>query len=566
MCYGPPMGSRARKALEEALHLPADERATLAAAVLDSLDGPADVSAHEAPMGRMRISLAWIACALIWAGCGAENPNADMLTMPALGAPCLADVDCGADLRCDIYVPGGMCTRDCAADDDCGEGGRCAAGQCYLACRTSEGCRRASPWYCSITLEFDLVCVAQHGTCATASDCHAGACVGRNCEHCQNGIKDGAEGDVDCGGPDCKSCGEGSTCATPNDCTSMGCVAGRCSHCGNKVKDFDEVNIDCGGTDCPKCARGMQCQSAADCAEGCCAATCLASTCCDAKRNASETDIDCGGPDCPSCPEGKLCTAKGDCLLKDCYEGRCDHCHDGVMDGDESDIDCGGATCRKRCSEHQGCSHGTDCDTAVCGSPHGGLTSCLPASCGNQKLDGGETDIDCGGPDCPLCDLRKRCKAAGDCAAPEYPLQAPGACVNGICGCPAGYGPWTSKECSCDPNTCKRCCDGQSCGPADAANPFELTCDPGPGTACVPCSNNGTCTPDGVCTFSCMLGCPGCCAGDACVDWDDDRYCGPQGKVCAPCPKGTHCLNGACVTPPDGGATDGAISDAGPRG
>ena len=42
------MGSRARKVLEEALHLPADERAGVVEALLESLDGPSDAGADEA--------------------------------------------------------------------------------------------------------------------------------------------------------------------------------------------------------------------------------------------------------------------------------------------------------------------------------------------------------------------------------------------------------------------------------------------------------------------------------------------------------------------------------------
>lgn len=37
---------------------------------------------------------------------------------------------------------------------------------------------------------------------------------------CTDGIKNGTETDVDCGGGTCPKCGVGRTCATPSDCQS----------------------------------------------------------------------------------------------------------------------------------------------------------------------------------------------------------------------------------------------------------------------------------------------------------------------------------------------------------
>ena len=45
---------------------------------------------------------------------------------------------------------------------------------------------------------------------------------------CSDGKKDGAETDVDCGGPACAPCADGLVCIAPHDCKSGACSAGTC--------------------------------------------------------------------------------------------------------------------------------------------------------------------------------------------------------------------------------------------------------------------------------------------------------------------------------------------------
>lgn len=115
--------------------------------------------------------------------------------------------------------------------------------------------------------------------------------------------------------------------------------------------------------------------------------------CYDGELNNEETDVDCGGPNCPDCPPS-------------CYNGiwdvfpelgwvevdtdcggpcpACPSCDDGVLNGDETGIDCGGPDCLP-CSAEAG-------------------------DCTNNIMDGDETGIDCGGCCCPDCPV-----GAGDC-------------------------------------------------------------------------------------------------------------------------------------------------------
>ncbi len=75
---------------------------------------------------------------------------------------------------------------------------------------------------------------------------------------CTDGIQNGNETGVDCGGPDCPIC--------PPTCT-------------DDIQNGNETGIDCGGPDCPSCP-----------------------TCNDGILNGNEIGTDCGGPDCISCP------------------------------------------------------------------------------------------------------------------------------------------------------------------------------------------------------------------------------------------------------------------------
>ena len=79
------------------------------------------------------------------------------------------------------------------------------------------------------------------------------------CSSCSDGILNGNETGVDCGGPDC------------TDCIS----------CTDGILNGNETEIDCGGPDCPPCE--------------------VEATCSDGILNGSEEEIDCGGPDCEPC-------------------------------------------------------------------------------------------------------------------------------------------------------------------------------------------------------------------------------------------------------------------------
>lgn len=235
---------------------------------------------------------------------------------------------------------------------------------------------------------------------------------------CSDGIQNGNETGIDCGGPDCQPC----------------------ATCNDSIQNGDELGIDCGGSDCPACA-----------------------TCDDGILNGDETGVDCGGSDCPDCDTSSssceentiiidlvfdsygnetswiLVNSDGDtvvssngnyakdfsdssitiveCIPDDCYsfiihdtygDGMCcaygegsytliydgdtlasggefedtdtaeiclntATCSDGIQNGGETGIDCGGSECE----------------------------ACI--TCNDGIQNGDETGIDCGGSDCPAC-------------------------------------------------------------------------------------------------------------------------------------------------------------------
>jgi hypothetical protein len=93
---------------------------------------------------------------------------------------------------------------------------------------------------------------------------------------CADRVKDGDESDVDCGGTNaaCPRCPGGATCTVPEDCQTAGCENGRCrtATCTDGVRDGFEGDIDC-GAGCPNCTDGQRCAANPDCTSNSCTAT-----------------------------------------------------------------------------------------------------------------------------------------------------------------------------------------------------------------------------------------------------------------------------------------------------
>jgi len=142
---------------------------------------------------------------------------------------------------------------------------------------------------------------------------------------CTNGMQDGTETDVDCGGGSCPACAVGGQCVFDSDCSNSVCTAGTCTaSCSDGIQDGAETGVDCGGGSCPACAAGQGCLVGSDCQTFVCSGgLCAAPSCADGIKNGSETDVDCGGGTCPACSSGQTCAAGSDCVSLSCVAGQC---------------------------------------------------------------------------------------------------------------------------------------------------------------------------------------------------------------------------------------------------
>ncbi|MBN2191506.1 MAG: hypothetical protein JW751_01715 [Polyangiaceae bacterium] len=541
------------------------------------------------------------------------------------------DVDCGGD-ACAPCEPG----QDCAVAADCTsricDDGECTAPDCEDSVKngdeTDEDCGGTCPpcadeLRCGIAADCESgVCTAgvcaspscddeaenQDETdvdcggdtcdpcgvgrqCSTGDDCASGYCGGGECisVECSDGALNGGETGVDCGGRYCPGCPAGEPCLSGDDCMSRVCDDdGQCAAatCEDAVKNGDETDRDCGGGTCNPCAVGDRCAVGTDCVEAVCAAngTCSAPTCRDEAANGSETDQDCGGPSCGPCPDRSRCIEHSDCESGRCVNGRCavPSCTDLVTNGDETDRDCGGS-CETKCQNLQSCERGRDCISDYCDPV---INLCAAAECSDEVKNGDETDLNCGGPDCPACSVGQVCLADRDCstrncgeADEETGVRR---CEDADCDNGKTDGSETDEDCggSCEPcGTEARCGDAEDCISrvcSTSGDSYVLTCQAASCSdrvqnqgetgidcgiaACGGCGAGIPCTADGQCASGICddTGATRVCTAALCTDdvRNGDESGVDCGGSCDPCPDGEPCNSDADCTSRSCGTDD----------
>ncbi len=217
--------------------------------------------------------------------------------------------------------------------------------------------------------------------CAKNQDCDSGVCniAKGTCSaaSCSDGIKNEGESDIDCGGT-CKACDTGKKCAVAPDCASKVCTdAGKGLQCQaatnmDGVQNGTETGIDCGGAGNPLCADGQGCKARGDCSSDVCVGgKCVTPVCNDGSKNGTETDVDCGGAGCPRCADNQTCKVVDDCTSGVCADiGAGLQCQppsptDGIKNGTETDVDCGGAG-NPGCIAGLACLLDGDCKSVGC--------------------------------------------------------------------------------------------------------------------------------------------------------------------------------------------------------
>jgi hypothetical protein len=399
---------------------------------------------------------------------------------------------------------------------------------------------------------------------------------------CRDGIRDGNETDVDCGGGTCRRCADGKQCQQSSDCLGQ-CIGGVCEfgYCFDRMLDGDESDVDCGGH-CSPCPIGRKCHVTSDCAAGAvwpviCASGVCVDECSDGVKDGSETDVDCGGGQCPRCPDGMHCQSTSDCVGL-CIQGTCAlrHCTDGVLDGDESDIDCGGSC--PGCPLGKGCHLTSDCAPNQINGPAVCAAGRCAAECFDGLKDGNETDVDCGGS-CIPCSPGQMCLADSGCLARDAFFGGPDLCINGVCTlrCRDGVrdGDETGIDCggSCvsqntpPGQTTGLCYGGEHCNyGGDCA--YTITCQLGSQGQELSCIG-GLCTSpcsDGVLDYAeTDVDCGNTCGYCPCIDQFTNENRAPACPPCADgkrCVRGSDCASGTCMNgvcapaPPDLGVTD----------
>jgi hypothetical protein len=179
-------------------------------------------------------------CGLPPPGCMDGQQNADE-----------TDVDCGGPI-CDTCAD----NLKCVEPTDCNSK-NCTDGLCVpAACDDTIQNGSETDIDCG---GFDCGACGEGQTCNADADCDTNSCADKVCvaATCMDGKVNQDETDVDCGGPNCDKCGDGLACVLPADCTSGVCdeqmKTCAAASCMDGVKNGTETDVDCGG-DCKPCS------------------------------------------------------------------------------------------------------------------------------------------------------------------------------------------------------------------------------------------------------------------------------------------------------------------------
>ena len=160
----------------------------------------------------------------------------------------------------------------------------------------------------------------------------------------------------------------------------------------------------------------------------------------------------------------------------------------------------------------------------------GGVGGCV-----NGSEDGQETDVDCGGPDCPDCEKGKDCDGPGDCQTSH--------CVDGVCCDIACDGDCMACNLSGKKGDCTYLAVGATpseCGPNQACD-GSGDCKSKNGILCEHYSEcaSGYCQDDRCCDSACGALCHACegsvtisgqhgVCSPIIAQWDPFNECGPE--------------------------------------
>ena len=373
-------------------------------------------------------------------------------------------------------------------------------------------------------------------TCAAGMVQHDPASVGTACTENDGKVCDGAGTCVECNvdDPDCKDAAPKTVCDPGG---SHVCVL---PHCSNGVPDSTETDVDCGGPDCGKCADGSSCAGSGDCASnfcdnGTCEVCLVVGDCAPSEHCDSGVCVN-------DLPAGSACSVVAQCLSNNCVDG---YCCDSACAGACVACDLAGSvgTCTSLPSGQK--------DPGVCDGIWISGSSCDGA--GNCKHDDGNG---CASPtDClsGFCSPDGKC-CNTECDAPcKQCWVNPGVCMNESNGTPDDF---PAGACSgdhlCKNGTCVKtdgtpCSNGSECNSSfcvDGVCCSSDWCASEPCTACNVPGHEGQCAVVPTGTTIPTRPCNGpwgqqVCKFGACVYVDGE-----------PCGTDLECLSGNCYRDP----------------
>lgn len=270
------------------------------------------------------------------------------------GAGCTVPQDCPASTE--------VCTARTCIDAVCGfapaeEGAVCPDGVC--------------------TVEGTCVECIEQAQCGDDEACENNVCVPLQCA---NGVQDGAETDVDCGGAECTGCAIGQSCTERTDCLSRRCDGGTCAACANDGECGVGDYCDDDGSCALKLKVGVACARVGECASDFCVdGVCCENACGDACETCAEAGFE------GNCrPYSAGTDPELECGADTCGGTDACRCDNGVMDGMETGVDCGPAECRA--CDGQPCNNPSECAGSYCIA-----NLCVTQVCGDTNVDGTET-------------------------------------------------------------------------------------------------------------------------------------------------------------------------------
>ena len=275
-----------------------------------------------------------------------------------------------------------------------------------------------------------------------------------------------------------------------------------------------------------------------------------------------------GGGATPSCDVDNCPGVNTDCNVRACIGDMCDPAGQNLDLGTQCDD--GGEPTAKVCDgdgDCVDCNTSADCNDAVLDTCI--MNLCVAAACADGEMNGMETDIDCGGPQCAPCGNGLGCDDGTDCVS--------GYCNGGVCAACGG-----DPDCSdlpdhyCMAGVCEpRLANGSICGAAnqcssgfcvddESSQPQQICCDSACNGTCDSCFNentnggNGNCLaidpaaiggpdPYNECAAS-MINCDtGVCSGTAmaCGKASNGALCRNAGAN-PTCDPAETCNNGSC--------------------